>query len=76
MGTGWGTVMEGQRLSHAGSHRVAWGKTHTVPVLPKPPAWAMGEITEKQAKGVALVDKGIRQRQVVTQGRGESELPG
>lgn len=59
MGTGWGTVMEGQRLSHAGSHRVAWGKIHTVPVLHKPTAWAMGEITEKQAKGAALVDKGI-----------------
>lgn len=47
-GNGVGTVMEGQRLSHAGSHRVAWGKTHTVPALPKPPARAMGKVTKKQ----------------------------
>lgn len=40
-----GIVMEGQQLSHAGSHTVAWGKDTHSSCAPKPPAWAVDSVT-------------------------------
>lgn len=53
-------MTEGQQRSHAGSHIVAWGRSHTVPVPPRPQNGQRAtSLRNNQIKGAALADRHV-----------------